>query len=171
MTTAERAYMARRLPRTFRTMRDEYLRLRAAGQLPMRPSDRRRARLTGMHRARHLAGKAQRLSRLDARLRRMPAAAAVYESRCELIRSLLVQHTGFSWQQLVSSRRTQDLALARQAGMVLMLRHTHLNLPQVGELFGGRDHTTVLHARDKVAAQADLFRHIIDPIEQHMGVV
>ncbi|MGI9465191.1 MAG: helix-turn-helix domain-containing protein [Aestuariivirgaceae bacterium] len=54
--------------------------------------------------------------------------------------------------------------------MYLLLKHTHLNLPQIGALFGGRDHTTVMHARDKVSAAPADFRNIIEPIERQLGV-
>jgi chromosomal replication initiator protein len=57
--------------------------------------------------------------------------------------------------ELVSKRRTRSLARARQVGMALAKELTDHSLPEIGHAFGGRDHTTVLHAcrviRDLVA--------------------
>jgi chromosomal replication initiation ATPase DnaA len=54
------------------------------------------------------------------------------------------QH-GFTFRQMISPRRCQTLALARQHAMWELDRRTSLSLPQIGKLLGGRDHTTVLH--------------------------
>lgn len=51
---------------------------------------------------------------------------------------------------LKSRRRTRDALLPRQVGMYLARRLTALSLDQIGEFFGGRDHSTVLHACRKV---------------------
>lgn len=49
-----------------------------------------------------------------------------------------------------SARRTRNVARPRQIAMALARELTQLSLPNIGEAFGGRDHTTVLHACDKV---------------------
>jgi chromosomal replication initiator protein len=53
-----------------------------------------------------------------------------------------------------SKKRTKDLAFARQVAMFLCCELTDLSLPKIGEEFGGRDHTTVIHARDKITRDA-----------------
>ena len=97
-------------------------------------------------------------------------ARPLYERRAKLICELVMQVSGFDWQQLISSNRSRDLAETRQICMYLLLQHTHLNLPQVGVLFGGRDHTTVLHARDKVQAQPGRFSAVLHHVETELGV-
>ena len=57
---------------------------------------------------------------------------------------------GFSHDEIISPGRKAPLARARQIGMYLVREHTALSLPKIGELFGGRDHTTVIHAIEKV---------------------
>jgi len=49
-----------------------------------------------------------------------------------------------------STRRTQQLALARQVAMYLIRRNLTLSLKEIGICFGGKDHTTVMHAVEKV---------------------
>jgi len=52
---------------------------------------------------------------------------------------------------LVSARRTRAVLLPRQVSMYLSRQMTNLSLHEIGACFGGRDHTTVLHACRKVA--------------------
>lgn len=57
---------------------------------------------------------------------------------------------GFSVSQLKSRSRKQPLVRSRQIAMYLCRELTDLSLPKIGALFGGRDHTTVMHAIDKI---------------------
>ena len=52
---------------------------------------------------------------------------------------------------LKAKKRTRSIAYPRQIAMYLTRELTDLSLPRIGECFGGRDHTTVLHACDKIA--------------------
>ena len=47
---------------------------------------------------------------------------------------------------LLSKRRHKSIALPRQVGMWLARKHTRYSLEEIGGYFGGRDHTTVMHA-------------------------
>ncbi|MFN2333126.1 MAG: chromosomal replication initiator protein DnaA [Wenzhouxiangellaceae bacterium] len=58
--------------------------------------------------------------------------------------------------ELLSKRRTRSIARPRQMAMFLAKALTHRSLPQIGEAFGGRDHTTVLHACRKIEALCEL---------------
>ena len=51
---------------------------------------------------------------------------------------------------MVGKRRSADLVLPRQVAMRLCQIFTEASLNQIGEKFGGRDHTTVMHACDRV---------------------
>ena len=53
---------------------------------------------------------------------------------------------------LISKRRTRSIARPRQVAMALAKELTNHSLPEIGDAFGGRDHTTVLHACRKVAS-------------------
>ena len=53
-----------------------------------------------------------------------------------------------------SKKRSRTIAYPRQLAMFLSRELTDHSLPEIGESFGGRDHTTVLHACDKIAKEA-----------------
>ncbi len=54
-------------------------------------------------------------------------------------------------QDLLSKRRSRSVARPRQVAMALAKEVTNHSLPEIGEAFGGRDHTTVLHATRRIA--------------------
>lgn len=58
-------------------------------------------------------------------------------------------------EEFKSKKRTKDVAFARQVAMYLCCDLTDLSLPKIGEEFGGRDHTTVIHARDKIQSEIE----------------
>ncbi len=60
---------------------------------------------------------------------------------------------GVTAADIRGTRRTKQLALARQSAMYLMRTTLNLSLKEIGFLFGGKDHTTVLHAVNKIAQQ------------------
>ena len=70
---------------------------------------------------------------------------------------------------MYSKRRPANIAHARQVAMYLVKEQTHKSLPEIGEAFGGRDHTTVLHAVRKITAQRqhdESLNHAIHVLEQ-----
>ncbi len=62
------------------------------------------------------------------------------------IQTLTCEHFGISHEELLSSTRTARIAWPRQVAMYLARELTGASLPAIGRDFGGRDHTTVLHA-------------------------
>ena len=56
---------------------------------------------------------------------------------------------------LLSQRRNREIATARQVAMYLTREQTRLSTTRIGDLYGGRDHTTVMHACDKIAELAE----------------
>ncbi|MDO5682868.1 MAG: chromosomal replication initiator protein DnaA [Propionibacteriaceae bacterium] len=68
----------------------------------------------------------------------------------QLIIAQTAQYFSFSVDDLCGASRTQALATARQIAMYLCRELTDLSLPKIGAEFGGRDHTTVMHADRKI---------------------
>ncbi len=63
---------------------------------------------------------------------------------------------------LLSSKRSRTIARPRQIAMALAKELTNHSLPEIGEAFGGRDHTTVLYATRKVAELRDADVHVAE---------
>ena len=61
----------------------------------------------------------------------------------------------FSLFDLKSKKRIKDLSYARQMAMFLMKKHTNRSLRDIGMFFGGRDHSTVFHAIEKIEDQVN----------------
>ena len=57
---------------------------------------------------------------------------------------------GISNDRLLGRERTREVALPRQIAMYLLREEAGISLPQIGELIGGRDHTTVIYGCDKI---------------------
>ena len=60
---------------------------------------------------------------------------------------------GLTMEDLCGSSRSRMLVTARQIAMYLCRELTDLSLPKIGQMFGGRDHTTVIHADRKIRSQ------------------
>jgi len=69
-----------------------------------------------------------------------------------------------SHAELVGSKRSHNIVFPRQVARYLSRELTDLSLPKIGSEFGGRDHTTVMHAQDKIrklmSAQRDVYNQI-----------
>ena len=70
-----------------------------------------------------------------------------------LVMSQTASYFGISIDALCSADRSRVLVNARQIAMYLCRELTDLSLPKIGQLFGGRDHTTVMHANKKIRQQ------------------
>jgi chromosomal replication initiator protein len=73
----------------------------------------------------------------------------------DAIISAVAKHYGVSHADVLSSKRTSNVAKARQVGMYLARELTDLSQTGIGESFGGRDHSTVIHACTKIRSQAE----------------
>ncbi len=73
---------------------------------------------------------------------------------------------GVSREKLLSRERTREVALPRQVVMYLLREEANVSLPQIGEVLGGRDHTTVIYACEKVADMIERDDHLRTQIIQ-----
>ena len=82
----------------------------------------------------------------------------------EQIQKVVADHYGIPEEAMRVRKRTSSIAYPRQIAMFLAREHTGLSLTELGNRFGGRDHTTVMHAIEKISAarQTDPeLRHIL----------
>lgn len=73
----------------------------------------------------------------------------------QLVQKVVARHYGMTVQQLLERTRRHAIARPRQIAMFLACRMTHASLPDIGQRFGGFDHTTIMYARDKVQELID----------------
>jgi len=73
------------------------------------------------------------------------------EVSIERIQETVIDRFGLSLDELCGERRSQNIVYPRQVAMYLSRELTDSSLPKIGRHFGGRDHTTVIHATTKIA--------------------
>ncbi len=68
----------------------------------------------------------------------------------ETVLEVTAAYHNLTVDDLIGPRRTKKIAMARQQAMYLAREATNASLPQIGQVIGGRDHTTVMHGYNKV---------------------
>lgn len=68
----------------------------------------------------------------------------------EMVQQVVAEHYNISVNDMKSKKRSQNFARPRQIAMYLTRKFTKHSLPEIGNAFGGKDHTTVLHSCKKV---------------------
>ncbi|BDC34486.1 chromosomal replication initiator protein DnaA [Candidatus Dependentiae bacterium Noda2021] len=72
----------------------------------------------------------------------------------------------YNIDDLRSKQRSKELSFARQIAMFLMKKVTDKSLRDIGMFLGGRDHSTVMHALDKISQQAQRQQHLQNQLKQ-----
>jgi chromosomal replication initiator protein len=72
----------------------------------------------------------------------------------EEIQKKVAEHYSVKLADMSSTRRARQVSMPRQVAMYLAKKLTTMSLPEIGKHFGGRDHTTVLHAFKKIEGSA-----------------
>ncbi len=88
-----------------------------------------------------------------------------------VVMSTVAKHFNIKPEEFKTAKRNREISYPRQIAMYLCREMVGLSLPKIGEDFGGRDHTTVIHACDKISA--DIKNNpevsiIIDDIKKHI---
>ena len=68
----------------------------------------------------------------------------------ELITDIIADHFGIQSSDIISSKKSRNIAYPRQVCMYLCREHTELSLKDIGKKLGNRDHTTILHGIMKI---------------------
>ncbi|MFD2238781.1 chromosomal replication initiator protein DnaA [Aureimonas populi] len=102
---------------------------------------------------RHSVGQPLSAEHLDDLLNQLTRGGAEKRVRIEDILKFVSRHYNVSRTDILSARRTRTIVRPRQIAMYLAKTMTPRSLPEIGRRFGGRDHTTVLHAVRKIEAE------------------
>lgn len=84
----------------------------------------------------------------------------------EVCKFFSITHT-----ELISSKRSQSIVYPRQVAMYLARELTDLSLPRIGGEFGGRDHTTVMHATAKIQNMMAGEREVYSQIQELTNII
>jgi chromosomal replication initiator protein len=105
------------------------------------------------------------------------ALADLLPQRSDVEPRKIIELVAKEWQTsveaLLGRDRSQKIAQPRQVAMYLLRKETDASLPQIGEALGGRDHTTVMYAIDKIASdietKTDLRKRVVNIKQQLYG--
>ncbi len=84
----------------------------------------------------------------------------------ERIQELVSERFGLSLTELCGDKRSQNIVYPRQVAMYLSRELTDSSLPKIGKQFGGRDHTTVIHATSKIARMIREDRNVYNLVQE-----
>ncbi len=70
------------------------------------------------------------------------------------------QYFNLNQKELIGSRRQKELVLPRHITMFILSEHLNLTVEKIGQVLGGRDHTTVMHGRDKIKKMVNQDREV-----------
>jgi len=88
------------------------------------------------------------------------------------IQKTVGEHFDMKLEDFKAKKRTKAIAFPRQIAMYLARELTDFSLPKIGDEFGGRDHTTVIHAHEKIAKelQSDFsLRQTVETLKEKLG--
>jgi len=86
----------------------------------------------------------------------------------EFIQQVVASHFKLTTADLNGRKRTQSIVFPRQIAMYLCRKIMDKSLPEVGNFFGGRDHSTVIHSCEKIAYELEIdekLRLLVDELE------
>ena len=86
--------------------------------------------------------------------------------KVESIVKYISNETGVSVKDMISKKRLKEYVDARHIAMYLTCKHTDMTLKSIGRFFGGRDHSTVLHAKENVVNQMEVYRDLRKKVEE-----
>lgn len=89
----------------------------------------------------------------------------------EKVQRIVADYYGLKLSDLRSKRRTKSITKPRQVAIYLIRKLTQHSLPEIGEYFGGRDHTTVLHSFQKIEKDLDKDTQLVKAVEELEGML
>ncbi len=89
----------------------------------------------------------------------------------QLIMDETAKYFSITFEELISASRTRILVNARQIAMYLCRELTELSLPKIGQLFGGKDHTTVMYADRKIRRRMSEERSLYNQVTELTSII
>ncbi|MDR1665160.1 MAG: chromosomal replication initiator protein DnaA [Clostridiales bacterium] len=93
------------------------------------------------------------------------------EITLQYIQQIVSAYYGMTPADINSRKRTQNIVYPRQIAMYLSRKILDVSLPEVGEFYGGRDHSTVIHSCDKITAELESdqnLRIVVNELERRI---
>jgi len=87
------------------------------------------------------------------------------------IQQIVADHFGLKVEEFKAKKRTKAVAFPRQIAMYLSRELTDSSLPKIGEEFGGRDHTTVIHAQEKIKKSIQTDTHVQKTVQSLIEII
>ena len=138
-------FIASRIERNIRELEGALIRVTAFASLNRQPVD---------------------LSLAQVVLRDLIRDPSVNEIDAATIMAVNAEYFGVTMEELCGPSKTKQIATARQIAMYLCRELTDLTLPKIGQTFGGRDHTTVMHAAKKIKTEMAERRQTYDYVQE-----
>jgi chromosomal replication initiator protein len=138
-------FIAARIERNIRELEGALIRVTAFASLNRQPVDTQLAEIV---------------------LRDLIPDAQSQEIGAPTIMAVTAEFFGLTIDDLCGPGKTKQLAQARQISMYLCRELTDLSLPRIGQTFGGRDHTTVMHADKKIRKEMAERRRTYDQVQE-----
>jgi chromosomal replication initiator protein len=89
----------------------------------------------------------------------------------ERIIAAVAEFYGLSPEDLLSTKRKADVLLARQAAIYLMRENTGISLKKIGEIFGGKDHATVINSVRRIEKEIEVDPELKNALSEIMSNV
>lgn len=138
-------FIAARIERNIRELEGALIRVTAFASLNRQPVDTQLAEIV---------------------LRDLIGDAAQEEITPPIIMAVIAEYFEITLEELCGPGKTKALAQARQIAMYLCRELTDLSLPRIGQIFGGRDHTTVMHADKKIRKELTEQRRTFEQVQE-----
>ncbi|MGH3851256.1 MAG: helix-turn-helix domain-containing protein, partial [Pseudonocardiaceae bacterium] len=138
-------FIAARIERNIRELEGALIRVTAFASLNRQPVDNQLAEIV---------------------LRDLIPAETAHEIGAPNIMAVIAEFFGVTMEDLCGPGKTKHVAQARQIAMYLCRELTDLSLPRIGQIFGGRDHTTVMHADRKIRKEMAERRRTYDQVQE-----
>ena len=91
----------------------------------------------------------------------------------QMIMEIVARYYNVTVNEILSSRRSKDITVPRQIAMYLCRFVLNMTFPKIGDVFGGKDHTTVIHACNKVSADLNavtsLFSRDVEELKKRLS--